>query len=382
MSLEFTGERVIPGLTESSLWNEHLARYLFAARLSRRRRVLDLACGSGYGSAELARQAECVTAVDIAPDAVLASRNEYANQKNIRWSVGDAQVLPFRDQAFDLVVAFEVIEHLRDQVVMVAEAKRVLAPGGQLVVSTPNRLFYTESRNTAGPNPFHTREFDFGEFKELLESFFPHVSLFLEDHAEGILVQAAHQRGPTEVRFGESLPDPNDANFFVAVCALTPQTGAPAFLYLPSTANLLRERWRHIEMLNEQLAESRSEHQTMVRKYDQLEQEVEQKNAWARQLNDNIDQAAQRIRELDAELVEQRTGFQSKIASLEGELRQANEWAQGLERDVADRDAQVVQESSRAERAESQVQVMLASRWVRLGRKLGVGPGKAANGAS
>ena len=67
---EFTGQRVIPGKVDPDLWNEHFARYAFAARLARQKRVLDIACGSGYGSAELAKVARSVTGIDVSEEAV------------------------------------------------------------------------------------------------------------------------------------------------------------------------------------------------------------------------------------------------------------------------------------------------------------------------
>mgnify|MGYP003623051184 CR=1 FL=1 len=66
---EFTGERLIPGEVDIDLLNEHMARYNFAARLTRGKRVLDAGCGTGYGSLELARMAARVTGIDIAPEA-------------------------------------------------------------------------------------------------------------------------------------------------------------------------------------------------------------------------------------------------------------------------------------------------------------------------
>ena len=74
---EFTGERVIPGAVDEDLWNEHFARYAFAARLARRKRVLDAGCGSGYGSAELARSARMVVGADVAREAVDYARGHY-----------------------------------------------------------------------------------------------------------------------------------------------------------------------------------------------------------------------------------------------------------------------------------------------------------------
>ena len=75
---EFTGERVIPGEVDVDLLNEHLARYTFAARLARGKRVLDAGCGAGYGSAELARGAQSVVGVDCAAEAVDFARAHYA----------------------------------------------------------------------------------------------------------------------------------------------------------------------------------------------------------------------------------------------------------------------------------------------------------------
>src|SRR5947209_5087966 len=141
MSAEFTGERVIPGQVDVNLWNEHLARYAFAARLCRNRRVLDVGSGTGYGAAALGANAALIAGMDIAADALAYSREHYA-ARNLRWVQASCLDVPFRDGSFDLVLAFEVIEHLTEWQKFLEEARRVLAPGGQFIVSTPNRLFY------------------------------------------------------------------------------------------------------------------------------------------------------------------------------------------------------------------------------------------------
>ena len=74
---EFTGERVIPGEVDIDLFNEHMARYAFAARLARGKRALDAGCGAGYGSAELARAAQSVVGIDAAADAIEFARAHY-----------------------------------------------------------------------------------------------------------------------------------------------------------------------------------------------------------------------------------------------------------------------------------------------------------------
>ena len=125
----------------------------------------------------------------------------------------------------------------------------MLAPNGQFIVSTPNKLYYTESRGPQGANPFHVHEFDFEEFRAELNAVFPHVSLFLENHVEGVTFQP-HEAGDTvEVRVDAGDPRPDESHFFVAVCAHRPQMGNPTFVYVPRAANVLRERERHIALL-------------------------------------------------------------------------------------------------------------------------------------
>ena len=123
--VEFTGERVIPGQVNDDLWSEHVARYAFARRYAHGKRVLDAGCGTGYGSAELAQSAAEVTGVDIAADAI-----EYASANypiaGLRFIESSCTAVPFPAESFDLVVAFEVIEHLTDYRAFLDECARVL----------------------------------------------------------------------------------------------------------------------------------------------------------------------------------------------------------------------------------------------------------------
>src|ERR1700724_2556891 len=101
---EFTGERVIPGQVNDDLWAEHMARYAFAARLATQARVLDIGCGTGYGTAELAQHAESATGIDISSEAIAYAREHYP-LPNAKFLAASATALPFPAGSFDLITA-------------------------------------------------------------------------------------------------------------------------------------------------------------------------------------------------------------------------------------------------------------------------------------
>ena len=409
---EFTGERLIPGEVDIDLLNEHMARYHFAVRLARAKRVLDAGCGAGYGSAELANVAESVFAIDIAPEAVEYARAHYPIP-NLAFEQASCTALPYADGAFDLVVAFEVIEHLENWRDFLQEVRRVLAPAGQLIVSTPNRLYYTESRGAEGANPFHVHEFDFDEFTRELKQFFPYVSMFLENHIEGVTFQP-HEPGHTvEARVDSADPLPDESHFFLAVCAHRPQIGNPTFLYVPRVANVLRERERHIAKLvgelttkDQWLAEFDREHQKLLLMFHEQKEGLERSNRWAEELNAAVGARGGRIDELQQELARDQenarqvvAAYNAKIAALEQEGREKTQWAldtearltaeirnianelakaaatlEQTEKDMQDRAVWALRLEQEKRQLEDQLNMVRASRWVKLGRKVGLGP--------
>jgi len=171
--LAFTGERFIPGV-QGEIWLEHWHRYLFAARWASGRRVLDVACGEGYGSALLARSAAHVTGVDVSEQAVAHARAAYAAQQNLEFVAASCTRLPLPDAAFDVVVSFETIEHIEAQEAFLEEIARVLAPGGVLVLSCPNKVEYSDKRDYQ--NEFHVRELYREELERLVARRFPEIA--------------------------------------------------------------------------------------------------------------------------------------------------------------------------------------------------------------
>ena len=335
--LEFTGERVIPGQVDVDLLNEHLARYTFAARLAGGKRVLDAGCGAGYGSAELALAASSVVGADTAAEAVDFARAHYP-LPNLRFEQASCTALPHPDASFDLVVAFEVIEHLHEWRQLLLEARRLLAPGGQFVVATPNRLYYSESRGASGANPFHVHEFDFAEFGSELKAVFPDVSLFLENHVEGVVFQPCEAGRTADVRVDAGRTAPDESHFFLAVCAHRPQMGNPTFVYIPQSANLLRERERHIALLaaelqtkNQWLDDLHREHEQLLEAHQHVQQELERGNQWAQTLDRELVERRARIVELQEELARVTAGYSAKVKELEQDVQERTRWALDLD---------------------------------------------------
>jgi SAM-dependent methyltransferase len=170
--MEYTGERMVPEHTDGLTFWEHVERYRFALPQARGRRVLDIACGEGYGSAAMAASGALhVIGVDISSEACAHAHAKYS----IETRVGSAEAMPLSDGEVDAVISFETIEHLHDVKAFISECHRVLSPGGTLIISTPNLPVYHER---APDNPFHHHEMALDEFQQLLGLGFTNVTLY------------------------------------------------------------------------------------------------------------------------------------------------------------------------------------------------------------
>ena len=231
--MKFTGERVIEGETPSRIWLEHVARYEFASDWVRGEKVLDIACGTGYGSRLLHDHgASTVLGVDIDAEAV-----SYANKRygcpGLEFAAGDA--LNFKASAdFDVVVSFETLEHLPAPAQFVRSIPSLLVNSGIFIVSTPNRRVTSPGKLIAEKcdNPFHQIEYAKGEFAELLGESFGSVKIYgqRENHKLKVLFIKAIRKvagmfstqpyvlidGEPEVKKISALYEPR---YFVAVCS-------------------------------------------------------------------------------------------------------------------------------------------------------------------
>ncbi len=175
------GERLIPDDTHTPIHQIQLLRHQFVyehvkARLNSNDYVLDLGFGEGYGTSLLADSCREVVGVDVTDKVVAYASNRYS-KKNCRFIRYDGRTLPFDNNTFDIVVSFQVIEHIENDRAFVAEIHRVLKPGGRLVLTTPNKA----TRLKPGQKPFnrfHKREYFANELKDVLKTKFANVSVY------------------------------------------------------------------------------------------------------------------------------------------------------------------------------------------------------------
>jgi SAM-dependent methyltransferase len=184
-------ERFVPHLMAGRFIDaEHRARYWWATALVSGKKVLDAACGTGYGANILAGAgAASVVGVDRAAHVIeFASKQAHASAT---FRVADLLDLPFPDHTFDVTVCFEAIEHVATPERALDELRRVLAPNGVLAISSPNRGV------SLGGNPHHHHEFTSDELDSALRDRFERVRLVRQHRwfATAILEDEAFESG-------------------------------------------------------------------------------------------------------------------------------------------------------------------------------------------
>lgn len=176
MEKKWTGERL-----ETFVFNEamveHLHRYAMAAEYVKDKIVLDIACGEGYGSSLLSKNASAVTGIDIDSKTVSDASKKYS-KSNLKFIQGKVEDIPASDNWFDVVVCFETLEHSDEHEKIFSEIKRVLKPGGLLIISTPEKKYYTDLPGSQ--NSFHLKEVYEDEFIKLLAGHFSNHYCFYQ----------------------------------------------------------------------------------------------------------------------------------------------------------------------------------------------------------
>ena len=328
--LEFTGERFVPGIA-GEIAHEHWHRYAFARRYAAGKRVLDVACGEGYGSALLAGVAGAVTGIDIDAGAIAHARQSYAALANISFAEGSASMLPLADASVDVVVSFETIEHLprADQPRMLAEIARVLAADGVLVMSAPNPVEYSAARNYR--NPFHLHEPDRAELAALVGGAFPFQRWFRQRRYFGSAVWSEASGESVEAWTGDAAridpAMPPAAMYFVVIATRT-QAALPAAVALSlftdrADAELSRIDAMSAEVLRQDtlLHQRDTELEHCERVVVQRDAELDRRSAHVRHLEEIAAYSESIVVERDAQLAEANAARESLADERDGLAR-------------------------------------------------------------
>lgn len=163
----FEIERLVPTRVpwyRKRIIREHMQRYRFVRSHVKQKIVADIACGSGFGSFEIAKHARRVIGIDNNAKAILYAKKHYA-KANISYLLADATKTTLEKHSVDVVVSFETIEHLKNPQTFLKEIERVLSLNGAVILSTPNKEF------SVGTNHFHHQEYTLSELQQLLSGF-------------------------------------------------------------------------------------------------------------------------------------------------------------------------------------------------------------------
>jgi len=183
MKKEPTTERIIIEDYQSSengylIYLMHIATYKYCISLVSGKKVLDYGCGSGYGTELISDHCLQITGVDISPEAIAHAQSHF-NGPNLSYlQIERAEIapLPFTDSSFDVVLSFQVIEHVQDVSVYLREIERVLRPDGYVIIATPDRSSRLFSFQKPW-NMWHLREYTQDQLKDTMESRFSGVNI-------------------------------------------------------------------------------------------------------------------------------------------------------------------------------------------------------------
>lgn len=285
--IEWTGERCVPWAEDLQVIYEHYHRYALAAGFTAGARVLDLACGEGFGPALLAAEAREVVGVDIDPQTVQHATAHYCRD-NLHFTVGsmvDPQLLDGAEP-FDVITCFEALEHVEEQDTLIAVVARLLVPDGLLLTSTPDVAVY--SHEHGNDNPFHVRELTEPEFQALLGGSFGHVAILRQNVTVGSLitgevgsgiVQSLQKTPEGEWRVGSGSPH----TYLLGIASDAPLPELPELSVLVDPdLSLVRDAHRALAQqrhqaaeLGAELAEQRQQAAVTTQQRERLQGEVQ-----------------------------------------------------------------------------------------------------------
>lgn len=310
MNPEFTGERFLPDNSlDAEIAIEHMQRYNFAKKFVKDKCVLDAACGEGYGSKMLSECAKSVVGIDVDETAVSQAKEKYkANQ--LSFVVGTIAKLPFEDNSFDVVVSFETIEHVGEEVQLqfLEEIYRVLKHDGILIMSTPDKLVYTDLVH--GSNQYHIREFYRDEFEHFLKKRFEQVDLYNQyPQLTYILTNKAN--------VDMQLPSLSRGNirYYIAVCSNRVMQDKIDYQDYQLNSDMYYYLYRENHDMEKTLRTETAKH-----------------NAYENKLNEELKKAKEYVQHLETDILQ----LKNVLIKKEEQIAEINTYVKHLEKDIQD----------------------------------------------
>ena len=331
--LTFTGERFLPSCTGEIAY-EHWHRYAFARRFAAGRRVLDAACGEGYGTAFLATVAESTVGVDIDIATIEHARATYGESAHLRFIAASCTGFPLPSASIDLVVSFETIEHLsaEEQRQMLSEFARVMRPEALLILSSPNKRLYSDARNFV--NQYHLQELDRDALTRLLARHFPDQRWFAQRLAcwSALWKEGDRSAGET-VRAEALLGDAAE----VGPCVI------PEAMYFVVVAARSEAA---LPQLDTELSLFTDADESVLKRAEQSAAEVLRLDALLKEHDRSLDKQAEHVRHLER-LVAERERI---VEERDRQLAQLNKAREERERVIAERNRQIAEVNAARER--------------------------------
>lgn len=294
--LEWTGERFLPWVNQATIAYEHLHRYAYASTFVKGKRVLDLACGEGYGSKMMSETASSVVGIDIDDKAIQHAKAKYGTE-TLQFITGSISAVPLKDDhSFDVIVCFEAIEHIEDHDKLLGEVKRLLKADGTFIVSTPNKLIYHDEARDE--NPFHVKELYFEEFQQLLARHFKNAG-FLGQRIHptsniwpiGTMKTPAVQelvieRGESEFQFISN--DKRVPLYFIAIATDSTPVPQPGSVLVDHSDGLIRESTKAIEWRDQNLKDREEAISSLQNAVKWREDQIRNLNEEVKGLNEGL----------------------------------------------------------------------------------------------
>jgi GT2 family glycosyltransferase/ubiquinone/menaquinone biosynthesis C-methylase UbiE len=340
---QFTGERFLPGIQDEVLAIEHFQRYEVIRDLIKDKNVLDAACGEGYGSGILSQYAREVIGLDISKDTIERAKNTYANIRNLKFVQGSIANLPLEDGSIDVVVSFETIEHVNEELQnsFITEVKRVLKKDGIFIVSTPNKKIYSDLYNYH--NEFHIKEFYEDEFSTFLKRYFKNVKLFYQFFEVAGIIDYKLSHVGTAI-YKKSNEYEGEGKYIIALASQENlDDKLICSVNLGKTTNFQNSTQRILTLQEEEV--KRNKH------IWKLDKEIEEKGNYILQLQGEAEEKDNYVLQLRGEAEEK----DNYILQLQGEAEEKDNYVLQLQGEAEERDNHILQLQGEAEERDNHI---------------------------